>query len=65
MFLHRDNHKHTCTSPSGKIHNQIDYVLIDRRRHSYILDVRSFSGADCDIENYLVVAKNEGETGSD
>jgi hypothetical protein len=31
--------------------------LIDRRRHSNILDVRSFRGAGCDIDHYLVVAK--------
>jgi hypothetical protein len=31
--------------------------LIDRRRHSNILDVRSFRGADCDSDHYLVVAK--------
>jgi hypothetical protein len=31
--------------------------LIGRIRHSNILDVRSFRGADCDSDNYLVVAK--------
>jgi hypothetical protein len=31
--------------------------LIDRRRHSGILDVRSFRGADCDTDYYFVVGK--------
>jgi hypothetical protein len=45
------------TSPEGKTHNQTDHFLIDRRPHSSILDVRSFRGADCDTDRYLVVAK--------
>jgi hypothetical protein len=57
MFLHRSIHKYTWTSPDRKTHNQIDHALIDRRRHSSILDVRSFRGADCDSDHYLVVAK--------
>jgi hypothetical protein len=55
-FPHRDIHKHTWTSPDGVTHNQIDHVLIDKR-HLNILGVRSFRGADCDTDHYLVVEK--------
>jgi hypothetical protein len=35
-----------------------DYrILVDRRRHSNVIDVRSFRAADCDSDHYLVVAK--------
>jgi hypothetical protein len=36
-----------------------DYKLasVDRRLQSIILDVRSFRGADCDTDHYLVAAK--------
>jgi endonuclease/exonuclease/phosphatase family metal-dependent hydrolase len=56
-FPHHDIQKHSWTSPDGATHNQIDHVLIDKRGHSNILDVRSFRGADCDTDHYLVVAK--------
>jgi hypothetical protein len=56
-FLYRDINKHTWTSPDGIIHSQIDQVLIDKRRHANILDVRSFRGANCHTDHYLVVAK--------
>ncbi|PNF40100.1 hypothetical protein B7P43_G10719 [Cryptotermes secundus] len=54
MFPHRNTHKFTWTSPDG---NQIDHIFIDRRRHSSLLDVRSFRAADCVTDHYLVVAK--------
>jgi len=57
MVPHRNIRKYTRTSPNGKIHNQIDHIWIDRRWHPFILDVRSFRGADCDTDHYLLVAK--------
>jgi exonuclease III len=41
-FPHCDIHKHAWTSPDGVTHNQIDHVLINKKRHSNILDVCSF-----------------------
>jgi endonuclease/exonuclease/phosphatase family metal-dependent hydrolase len=53
LFPHRNNHKYTWTFPDGKTHNQIDHILVDRRRHSNILYVRFYWATD----HYLVVAK--------
>jgi hypothetical protein len=49
-------HKCTWTSSDGKTYNQIDHMLIDRRRHSSILDLRYFVRADCDADHCLMVA---------
>jgi hypothetical protein len=57
MFPHSNIHKYTWTSPVGETHNQIDHFLVDRQRHSNVLDVRSYGAADCDSDHCLVVAK--------
>jgi hypothetical protein len=57
MFPHRNIHKYTWTSPDGNTHNHIDHILIDRQKHSSVLDDRSLRVADCDRDHYLVVAK--------
>jgi hypothetical protein len=57
MFQHRNIPKCPWTSPDGKAHNQIDHILIDRRYHPIILDVRYFRGPDCNADHYMVMAK--------
>jgi hypothetical protein len=57
MFPHCNIHKFTWTSPDGQIYNQIDHILIDRRRHSILLDVPSCREANCNTDHYLVVEK--------
>jgi hypothetical protein len=56
MFTHLNINKFAWTSTDGRTHNQIDHILIDWRRQSSILDVRSFRAADSDTDHYLVVA---------
>jgi dihydrodipicolinate reductase len=43
---------------AAKTHNRIDNILTDRRRHSNVLDVRSFRGADCVTDHSLVLANS-------
>jgi hypothetical protein len=38
VLPHHNIHKYTWTSPDGKMNSQIDYILINRRRHSNVLD---------------------------
>jgi hypothetical protein len=52
IFPHRNIHKYIW-----KTHNQIEHILVNRRRLSDVLDVRSFRAADCDTDHCLVVAE--------
>jgi hypothetical protein len=55
MSQHHNIHKYTY--PYGKIHSQIHYVMMDKRQHSGVGGVRSFSGADCGTDYYLIAAE--------
>jgi hypothetical protein len=57
MLPHHNIRKYTWTSPVGKTDNQIDHILVDRRRNSNVPDILSYWAADCDTDHYMVVAK--------
>ena len=50
MFPHRNIHKYIWTCLDGKTHNQIDHILIDRKWHSSIINLRSVRGAYCETD---------------
>jgi hypothetical protein len=54
MFPYRNINKYIWASSDGKTHNQVDYILKDKRTHLSVLDIRSFRAADCDTDHYLV-----------
>jgi hypothetical protein len=57
LFKHKRIHKETWRSPDETTSNQIDHVMIDSRRATGILDVKSCRGADCDSDHYMVKIK--------
>jgi endonuclease/exonuclease/phosphatase family metal-dependent hydrolase len=64
IFPHCNIHEYTWMSPSGKTHNQVDHILIDRQRHLSVLDARSFRVADCDTDHYHITEISCGEVQS-
>jgi hypothetical protein len=56
-FQHRRIYKGTWKVPGQDICNQIDHILINKRRASTITDVRTLRGPNCDSDHYLVRTK--------
>jgi len=55
LFKHKDIHKITWRSPDGQNFNQIDHLLIDARRVSNVMDVKTFRGDNIDSDHYLFI----------
>ena len=53
-FQHRRIHKGTLKAPGQDICDQIDHVLINKRRAHTITDVRTLRGPNCNSDYYLV-----------
>ena len=56
IYVHKKIHTGTWKDPANKIVNQMDPILICKRRASTIQDVRTLRGPNCDSNNFLVRA---------
>lgn len=58
-FRHKREHKITWTLPGQTRGNQIDHILIKRKRENLIEDVRSYRGTSVNTDHHLLIAKTK------
>ena len=56
-FQHKNVHKETWVSPDGHTRNQIDHIIINRKHRNALQDIRSYRGADCNTDHFLVLGR--------
>ena len=56
-FIQPKRRLYTWTSPNGQHRNQIDFILCQQRWTSSIASIKTLSGAECDTDHQLLVAK--------
>jgi hypothetical protein len=61
VFPHKNVHKVTWKSPDGETYNLTDHILIDNRHISDLVDVRSYSGANMDSDQHLIVSRLQAQ----
>ena len=57
LFQQHKRRLYTCTSSDDQYQNQIDYIFCRQRWRSSIQSAKTRSGADCDLDHELLVAK--------
>lgn len=55
-FDRKNIYKTTWISPDGNTANQIDHVIIETKHANSVQNIRTYRGADCNTDHFMVVA---------
>jgi hypothetical protein len=57
LYIHKNMHKETWTSPDSHTRNQIDHISILSKWRKLLLNVREYRWADIDSDHHLVIGE--------